>query len=487
MLKRLMLRKLAVGVMALLVLSIVVLVFVFAQEEQLDSTQMKLIQERVKVAIKTSDQYKLLKDLGIECPPFDSTDGRAWELTMNQWQRMQLEKKGIGVSVLSGLKPEEEPRRIEYKLVKEIDLGRDGVENIVFGPKKDRSSALSEIILGLEDEGKGVTRVSVYDFNFNLIGEMHLSNVTFSKNLRYIGGIEYEKVTQDGSEKWMYKFQLFDYTGKKLWEFKERELYEVNSTYSISNRGTVIELGHGSGVVTFIDQNGSEIKKVKLCNSSGTPGAGIGGGTFSEDGEYALVIVDKSCPDTLDERGRVMFFSWDGRELGRFLCEENNSIGASISTLGSYVMATSLVWPPLNYNYPPDKKSTYLLSNKGELIKKYENMLASSICFSSNEKYALFDSYGTLLLIDLPSGEVLFKYGRWGGLFQQNCLDIAEEARLFGSATATAVILLGVDGTKVWSHPLSSEGGGVTLRLSDDGKQIIIAFGSKIMIYQQEE
>jgi hypothetical protein len=422
-----------------------------------------------------------------ECPPYDSTHGEPWEFVINQWQRKQLEEIGAKVRVKEEIKPEEEPRQTEYKLVREIDLEKDGVESIVFGPKKDKSSALSEIILGLEDEGKGVTRVSVYDFNFDLIGEMHLSNVTFSKNLKYIGGIKYEKVTQDGSEKWMYKFELFDYTGKKLWEFKERELYEVNSTYSISNRGTVIELGHGSGVVTFIDQNGKEIKKVKLCNSSGTPGAGIGGGIFSEDGEYALIIADESCPDTLEKRGRVLFVSWDGRELGRFLSEENNSMGASISTLGSYVIATSLVWPPPNYNYPPDKKSTYLLSNKGELLKKYENVLASSICFSSNEKYALFDSYGTLFLIDLPSGEVLFKYGRWGGLFQQNYLDIAEDAKLFGSATANAVMLLGVDGTKVWSHPLSSEGGGLTLRLSDDGKQIVIQIGTKILIYQQEE
>ena len=247
-------------------------------QEEPDSSQMKLVQERIRVTVKKRAQYELLKEMVGECPPFDSTHGEPWEFVVNQWQRKQLERIGAKVRVTNESKPDQEARQVEYRLEREIDLKADGVENVIFGPKKDKSSALSEIILGLEDEGKGVTKVTVYDFNFDRIGEMRLRDVTFSRNLEYIGGIEDTSATQDASEKWMYKFQLFDCTGKKLWELEERELHEVNCTYSISNRGTVIELDHGSGVVTFIDRNGNEIEKMKLCNSSGTPGEGIGGG-----------------------------------------------------------------------------------------------------------------------------------------------------------------------------------------------------------------
>ncbi|MGB7061865.1 MAG: hypothetical protein WBF13_05870 [Candidatus Zixiibacteriota bacterium] len=456
-----------------------------AQQEP-DSSQMELVLEKVRVTVKRGVQYELLKGMVGECPPFDSTHGEPWEFVINQWQRKQLEGIGAKVRVIDESKPDEEAQQVEYRLEREIDLKADGVENIIFGPKKDKSSALSEIILGLADEGKGVTKVSVYDFNFNLIGEMRLRDVTFSKDLKYIGGKEYTKASQEASARSVYKFQLFDYTGKKLWEFKERELYEVNCTYSISNKGTVIELDHGSGVATFIDQQRNETNKIKVCSSSGTPGEGIGGGIFSYDGEYALIVADQFCGDTLlGGKVRALFFSWGGEELWRFTIEDNTGGEAGISKFGDYVIVSSSVWPASDY--PPDRIGTYLLSNKGELIKKYDNVFGSPICFSSNEKYALFDSYGTLFLIDLPSGEVLFKYDRWGGLFQHACLDIAEDAKLFGSATANAVALVGFDGTKIWSHPLSSEGGGFSLRLSDDGKEIIIAIGPKMMIYQQVE
>jgi hypothetical protein len=475
---------------------LVVLLFAsgFTQEARLDSTQMKLVKERVRVTVKIREQYELLKGMVSECPPFDSTHGEPWEFVINQWQRKQLESAGAKVRVITETKPAKEISQVEYKLVKEVDLKLDGVENVIFGSKKDKSSALSEIILGTRDDD-----ILVYNSNFDLINHMHLQDATFSKNLRYIGGIEYVKhpsvyhedtllsgeIEIAEEKKIYYKFELFDYTGKKLWEFKERELYEVNSTYSISNKVTVIELDHGSGVVTFIDQNGNETSKIKVCNSQGTPGEGIGGGIFSDDGEYALLIADEQCRDTLEEKERVLLFTWAGEELWRFITEENADGDDNISQHGNFILVSSLIWP--SSKYPPDRMSTYLLSKKGELIRKYENALGSSICFSSNDKYALFVSYGTMFLIDLPSGEVLFKYGRWGELQQHNCFDIAEDAKLVGLATTDALVLMSFDGTKIWSHPLSSENKILSLKLSDDGKQIIIAIGSKVMIYQQVE
>lgn len=154
------------------------------------------------------------------------------------------------------------------------------------------------------------------------------------------------------------------------------------------------------------------------------------------------------------------------------------------------MIVSSLVWP--SSNYPPDKRSTYLLSKRGDLIKKYENLLGSLICFSSNERYALFDSYGTLFLIELPSGEFILKYDPKRGFYQVNSLDIAEDAKMFGLISGFGgeniqVFLIGFDGGKVWANSFPFEGGGQSLRLSDDGKQMVVQTGTKIMIYQQVE
>jgi hypothetical protein len=466
----------------------------FAQETQLDSSQMKLISERVAVTVKTRAQHELLKKMVAECPPFDSTHGEPWEFVINQWQRKQLEQEGIRVRVLPEPKLDQGAHRTEYRLLREMDLEPENAKVVIFGPKKSKGSALSDIIIGVKD-----TNVCVYDSSFNLIRKMYLRDAIFSQNLRYMGGIKYvehpslhhedtlpsgEIETVEGGRTFD-KFQLFDYTGRNLWESEEKQLYEVNSTYSISNKGTVIELDHGNGMVTFFDQNGHETSKIRVCNVSGTPGEGIAGEMFSDDGEYVLIIADDQCPDTLEARLRILFFTWDGRELWRSTTEENAEGDADVSEHGNYVIVSSLVWPPPDHDYPPHGKTTYLLSGKGALIRKYENVLGSPVCFSSNEKYALFDSYGVLFLIDLPTGKVLLEHTRGGAFDQLNSLDIAEDAKLIGLATASTVVLVGLDGRQMWSHDFPSVDGRFFARLSDDGDQMAVVIGSKVMIYQR--
>lgn len=221
---------------------------------------------------------------------------------------------------------------------------------------------------------------------------------------------------------------------------------------------------------------------------------------FSDDGKYVLITIEEGeYPDTLEQGMRVLLFTSDGEELWRFNTEENarGGWGRGISKFGNYVIVSSRVWPS---SYPPDKRSTYLLSREGKLIKKYEGFLATRIWFSSNEKHALLHSpYQGAFLIVLPSGEVILQYG------QANSLDIAEEAKMFGLASCypgikklvpnkegnIKVLLIGFDGSKIWSDIFPSQEGRslspVNLRLSDDGKQMVIAVGSKIMVYQQVE
>jgi hypothetical protein len=83
-----------VALFTLLVSSALILLLVVnapAQQEP-DSTQMKQIQERVRVTVRKRAQYELLKEMVGECPPFDSTHGEPWEFVINQWQRKQLEE-----------------------------------------------------------------------------------------------------------------------------------------------------------------------------------------------------------------------------------------------------------------------------------------------------------------------------------------------------------------------------------------------------------
>ena len=496
-----MMKRFTLLILVLSALAVVLLVYGFAQQQESDSTQMKVVWERVNVTVKTRAQYELLKGMVGECPPFDSTHGEPWEFVINQWQRKQLERKGAKVRVIAELKPDEGPNRVEFKLVREIDLKGDSVETIVFGPKKDKGSALSDIILGVKDEN-----ISIYDSNFTLINKMHLERLSFSKNLRYIGGLKFVKIPQDVTENGAYKFQLFDYTGRKLWEL-DRVLYYDSSPirYSISNNGLAIELDNSSGIFTLYDQKGNEIKKIKLYTGEGdTEGQNIGG-EFSEDGEYLLIVARDDYGHVFGEGKGVLLFTCDGKELWRFNLEENVG-GGAISKLGNYVIVSALFWP--SSTYPPDKKSTYLLSKNGALIKRYENVLGSLICFSSTEKYALFNSpYEGAFLIDLPSGGVLLKYGRLAGfhLVKSLDIDIAEDAKVFGFIACypgterlvmekegnIEVMLIGFESLKFWSDVFPSPDyrslSPVSLRLSDDGKQMVIQIGTKIMIYQQVE
>lgn len=271
MLKRFSPKGLIVSLLVLSGLALVLFVYGFTQQNEGDSTRPQLKFVRARIGWRDAKDLQYLKGMGIECPKSGEC-----VVIITEAQRRQIEKAGLKAKALTGLRPDKGPNQVEYKLVREIDLKTDGVESIVFGPKKDKSSALSEIILGLK--GK---EVCVYDSTFNLLSKMYLRRVTFSKNLRYLGGIKYEKIPQDVTEKGSYKFELFDYTGKKLWEL-ERELYYdagLNS-YSISSKGTVIERHHGSGEVSFYDQKGNEIKKTKVGIGGGDPETEIGGGVL---------------------------------------------------------------------------------------------------------------------------------------------------------------------------------------------------------------
>ena len=501
---RLLSRHVVWGVLALLGLGIVLVAVVSAQQEG-DSTKMKLLWERVKVEVTTDEDHEYLEQLGIDCP-----ERGECEVIINRWQTKLLEKRGLKVTRLQRLRPDEGPNQVEYELVKEFDLTDDGVGTVVFGPKSNKSSALSEIILGLKDK-----EVLVYDSDFNLLQKLSLHHPTFSKNLRYIGGIRYEKLPrmyEDSlpphktiHEKGSYKFELYDYAGSKLWEL-ERELYYDASpnSYSISSKGTVLERDHSTGLLTFYDKKGNEINKTKVCIGGGDPGGGIGGGVFSDNGEYALITVEQgNYADTLEEGMRVLLFTSDGEEMWRFNTVENAG-GGAISIGDNYVIIPSLVWP---YKYPYTK-STYLLSREGELIKKYDNILANLICFSSNKQYAILKDHGNLLLlIELARGKTIVTHSMVGTPRHISSADIAEDARMFGVISHYAplrkhtqeieqeekniqVLLIGFNGGKVWfkAFPyLEYPARKLSLRLSDDGRQMVIQISSRVMAYRLAE
>ena len=455
----------------------------FSQQEQGDSTRPELKFVRVKIGMRTPQDLEYLKGMGIECPKSGDC-----VVIITEAQRRQLEKKGLKAKALTGLYSDKGPNQVEYKLVKEIDLKADGVETIVFGPKIDRSSAQSEIILGVNEMDN---KVCVYDSEFNLINKMDLRDITFSKNLRYLGGIRFVKIPQDVTEKGSYKFELFDYTGKKLWELARELDYDASPNgYSISSKGTVIERNHLGGILGFYDHGGKEIKKTQIYVGEWDPGGQGMRGEFSEDGEYLLIQAGDDYGHTFGEGIGVLFFTLDGKELWRFNTEDKGMAAASISRFNKYV-AVSTRW------------STYLLSREGNQIKKFSKLFATRLCFSSNEEYALITEYSrTLHLLKTENGEIIFKHTPSASAGSIYSTDIAQDAKMFGIVACypgitklrpekegnVEVLLIGFDGSKVWSDIFPSQEGPlfrmVNLLLSDDGKQMTIQIGSKIMIYQ---
>lgn len=494
-------KVLIVGLLSWLFLSIHAMVWVgdaLSQLDPEDSTEAKLLWARVKFEVKTSEDYEYLEKMGIDCP-----ERGGCEVIVNRWQMEQLRERGFELTVLERLRPDEGPNQVEYQLVKEIDLKSDGVGFIVFGPKKGRSSALSEIILGMKDKG-----VCIYDSDFNLLQKITLNKITYSKNLRYIGGIEYVSVPQDVTEKSSYKFLIFDYTGKKLWEL-ERELhYDASpNTYSISSKGYVIEKDHLNGILTFFDPSGNEIKKIQLYRGTWDPGGQGVSSEFSEDGEYLLITAQDDDGHVFGEGIGVILFTQDGEELWRFTTNEGGTGKERISRLGNYVIVSSHVFP---YTFPFKPKNTYILSREGTLTRKLESQLATDICISSDEKYVLItsDSWQALSLISLESGETIFKYNVKRRNRDIYSTDIAQDASMFGLISCYSAIkplsretegkerniealLIDFRGRKVWSKTYPFQGGPlfrmVNLTLSDDGKQMAIQIGSKVMIYQQVE
>ncbi|MFQ6003369.1 MAG: hypothetical protein ACE5KJ_06440 [Candidatus Zixiibacteriota bacterium] len=215
-----------------------------------------------------------------------------------------------------------------------------------------------------------------------------------------------------------------------------------------------------------------------------------------------ITLNEGEHPDPPEQGVRVLLFTWDGQELWRFHTEENRAGWAKdVSKFGNYVIVSSRVVP----GYPYYKRSTYLLSKEGELIKRYEDFFANRICISSNEKYA-FLSYYNALFLNLESGKTVSQWwsSRKARLHQIASLDIAEDTKMCGLISRYAVLsrprpeieeeqkniqvlLVGFDGRKVWSETFPFEGGPLFLRLSDDGSEMIVQIGSKIMIYQQVE
>jgi hypothetical protein len=472
MLKKLMLRRFALGVMALLVLSIVVLVFVFAQEEQLDSTQMKLIRERVRVTVRGRVQYELLKQMVGECPPYDSTHGEPWEFVINQWQRKQLEKTGAKVRVVSEIKPEEEPRQTEYKLVREIDLEKEQISGIVFGPKTANRPAMPQMAQ------RDYREILFYSPDFKLLhtyGQSErFTDVYPSKNLQYVGILTPVKIPTVDEPVGRIRFTLINNKGENLWEKEVEYYYDVGKNgYSVSNNGTVIERAHSSGFLTVYDQKGNEIRKTQLYIGTGDPGSQGIMGQFSEVGEYLLITIH-------EDRGmQVRFYRFTGEELWRFETKENSGGVADISNSNNYVIAST-------------HNTTYLFSQQGNLIKKYENLFSTDVSFSSDEKYfVLTEYYHTAYLIRSEDGEIISNYSASKGSGSIYSSDVAVEAKAFGVLCSAMASLIGFDGRTLWSADFPAPEGPLfrmlNLSLSDDGKQIVIQIGTKIMIYQKGE
>jgi hypothetical protein len=478
MLKRFAKKGLVVGLSILFVLAVIWVIYGFTQSQEGDSTRPEFKFVRVKIGLRTTEDLQYLKAMGIECPKSGEC-----VVIITEAQRRQIEKAGLKAKGLTGLRPDQGPNLVEYKLVREIDLEKENVGGIVFGLKSATRSAMPQMAQ------RDYWEILFYSPDFKMLHTYkqneRFTDVYPSKTLQYVGIVTPVKIPTVEEPIGRIRFTLINNKGEKLWEKEEENYYDaLKNLFFISGDGLVVEVDKKTGALVFYDENGRKTKEVEFFRGEmGDWETHYLGGRFTLDGRYFMAVGHDFHRKVFPKKSGVILFDNKGNELWRHDIERDLVLNF-ISPTGKFSIITGF---DLGDNGTHKNNITSLFTEEGKLLKSFNDVYATDVCFSSDETHALINSEKGLFLIDLPTAEVLLKYGL-RGFYQINSLDIAEDAKVFGFATTfSAVFIIGFDGSKVWSQTFSTEGGKFTLSLSDDGRQLAVQIGSKVMLYQKVE
>jgi len=382
---------------------------------------------------------------------------------------------------------------VEYRLVKEVDLGIDLTKRV--DERVHLGYESGSIFPRIVDhyKGDGIHKTLFYNEDFQLIGSklFQKAAVGISRNAQYVTVVSSIKPPVYKGEDGVLKIELYDNRGNELWEKRETTGWDLpGNSYFISEDGKVAIYDHSKCVLTFYDKTGNEIGHVKFFQGENWDPESRGfSAMWSSDGNYFVINARDVFGSTFPNGSGVIFFDANaGKELWRYNADVRYADEILISSDGSYIIASSYdKWG----EYGREGKCTYLLNRDGQLIRRYDNILAIGFKggmtqFSQSGNYALiYDaSRKRLYLLDSKSGDRLFKYSLLGTRWHVSSADIAEEGKLIGLIYSDEVLLIHFNGVKTWSKsiPHASD-----LRLDKDGQGFTVRRGEKLLRFSRIE
>ena len=347
---------------------------------------------------------------------------------------------------------------VEYRVVEEIDLGINLLRKHV-GEYIHLGYPCGSILPRIVDyyNGDGLENVLFYDEDFHLIGSklFRKAAVGISRNAQYVTVASSIKPPVYKGKDGVLRIELYDNRGNRLWEKRETVGWDSpGNSYFISEDGKVAIYDYPKCVLAFYDKTGSEINKVKIFEGEGEnwdPESRGFSAMWSSDGNYFVINARDVFGNTFPNGSGVIFFdAKTGKELWRYNADVRYADEVLISNDGSYIIASSY---DKIVKYGLEGKCTYLLNRDGQLIRRYDNILAIGFKggmtqFSQSGNYALiYDaSRKRLYLLDSKSGGRLFKYSLLGTGWSVSSADIAEEDKLIGLIYSDKVLLIHFNG-----------------------------------------
>ncbi|MFQ6032738.1 MAG: hypothetical protein ACE5K2_07435, partial [Candidatus Zixiibacteriota bacterium] len=352
------------------------------------------------------------------------------------------------------------------------------------------------------------TRVLFYDDEFNLISEHPGGGAYISKNSNYVG---IRRPEGEGPTGYPTKliFELYDRQGIFRWSKELPSIHEYHERFYVADNGLVVGVHPKGTVITFYNEDGEEVKKADIFGDmKWLRGRGYWG-DFSADGKYfafttsGLLRSDKQLPQ-INVKSVAIMFTTDGEELWRFHPDEAQSQGIVLSPSGNYAVASYV-----DFYYRRLKsgdRGVYLLDGDGRLIRKYKDIHADQVQFSSSGAYVMLviDGRERVLLVETDTGDIVFDFKPSGkDIF---AMDIAEKGELIGlvidygngryppdypSWSKPQVLILNYEGGLLWSRQFAYIGESLirnqSIRLSDSGNQVTVGIGDKVYKFSLDQ
>jgi Tol biopolymer transport system component len=306
---------------------------------------------------------------------------------------------------------------IKWKLSREVKLDHLITDACFDTYRKDGKEVLFPKILVYKDE------VKCYDENFKEKGRVPLpkfSSCVLSPDGNYFGLSVPTKMTSEKDPKGIREFTVYNDIGGKVARIEVEEWWdEGNWVFVISpTNGSFLAPNGNTNKIIFYDSYGNIKKETNLFGSTDYQMVRDMKCTFSENGEYILVIADKIFNGSYEElpsdtpNTYTILFDKDGNELWRHSLDEHGFLASNfafaISRNGRYICAG---------DERRGKKGTlsahfYLFDNSGKLIGKYDIDPSSPFVpfckFSKDEEFLIIGNFDKVQSIETSSGKILW-------------------------------------------------------------------------------